>query len=266
MRFAIAYSKKDPAGINIVAELKKFGYLPHIPIIELKNELVFSDDLNPRNYPQLRNIDFLIFASKHQSAKGEHSLSLHAPGNWRSADFGGQESKVCPTSAYILKYLFLEMNKKAKEENLLGDYKITLEATHHGPFISMPCCFIEIGSSEEQWKNPKAGRALAKTIFELQNFNKENYNWKSSIAIGGPHYCPGFNRIQLETEYAISHIIPEYALPLTEKILKEAEEKTIEQIDTVLLDWKGIGRSEERKKTLDLLSSFGLKFKRTNQI
>ncbi len=101
MRFAIAYSIKDKAGVNIVEELKKIGFIPQIPIIELKKETIYSDDLNSKNYPELRNIDFLVFASRHKSEKGNPSLSLHAPGNFRNADFGGKSGKICNTSAFI---------------------------------------------------------------------------------------------------------------------------------------------------------------------
>ena len=95
---------------------------------------------------------------------------------------------------------------------------------------------------------------------------KKNKNLIPSIAIGGPHYCPNFNKIQLKSEYAISHVIPEYALPLTETMLKQAEQKTKEQIKIALLDWKGIGNSEQRNQTIDLLNKFGLKYKRTSSI
>lgn len=264
MRFAIVYSKKDPAGVNIVTELNKIGFIPQIPIIELKKETIYANYLNPANYPELKNIDFLVFASKHKSKEKKPSLSLHAPGNWRNADFGGKPGKLCRTSAFILKYLFQELNKNADSEKL-KDYEITLECTHHGPFIEIPCCFIEVGSDEGQWKDEKAAKVIAKTILSLQNY-KENQDWISSIGIGGTHYCPNFNKIQLNSKYAVSHIIPQYVLPLTNQMLKEAEQKTTEQINEVLLDWKGCGKSEERQKTINLLNQLSFNYKRTNNI
>jgi D-aminoacyl-tRNA deacylase len=204
-----------------------------------------------------------VFASTHRSEKGNPSLSIHAPGNWRGADLGGQVGKVCKTSAFILKYLFQKLNKNYIGSGLSG-YEITLEATHHGPLINIPCCFIELGSSEPQWRDEKAAEVLAKTIIELQNYEKNN-EWVACIGIGGPHYCPGFNKIQLKTKYAVSHIIPEYALPLTETMLKEAEEKTQENINLAIIDWKGCGKSEERQKAINLLNQSGLSYKRTDQ-
>jgi len=269
MRFAIAYSKLNSAGINIVEQFKQLAYAPQIPIIELKKETIFSEDISEKKYPELRNIDFLIFASTHKSEKGNPSLSLHAPGNWRNADLGGQSGKICKTSAFVLKYLFQELNKNYKDnkEKLTEEYSVTLEVTHHGPLIDLPCCFIELGSQEKQWQDKEAAKIIAKTILSLQNYpNTPIDNWVAIIGIGGPHYAPNFNKIQLNSNYAISHIIPEYSLPLTEPMLKEAEQKTLENIKEVLIDWKGCGNSESRQNVLNIIEKHGLKYKRTDKV
>lgn len=261
MRFAIVYSLKDPAGINIVERIKESGFLPQVPIINLKKETIDSDNLE--KHPWIKNMDFVVFASRHKSAKGNPSLSLHAPGNWRGAEFGGKEGKVCLTSAFVLKYLFQQLNKNHQQSGL-NNYSVTLEVTHHGPTINKPCCFIELGSSELQWQDKEAAKIVAKTIIDLQNYEKPSF--KPAIAIGGPHYCPNFNKIQLNSDYAISHIIPEYCLPLTDSIVKEALEKTEEIVNTAILDWKGCGNSEERAKLLEVIKRGGLEIKRANEV
>ena len=266
MRFAIAYSKKDPAGMNIIKQLKK-QFLPQVLFLDTNQEIVYFN-LSERKYPILKNVDFVVFASKHQSAKKENSLSLHAPGNFRNADFGGVQGKLCMTSAIAMKYLFQQLNKIASENKEISEkYNVTLEVTHHGPVADIPCCFIEIGSDEEQWNDENAGEIIAKTILSLQEFEPKIINgWIPTIGIGGPHYAPNFNKVQLNSEYAIGHIIPEYSLPLTESILKEAEAKTSEQIKEVLIDWKGCGSSEQRQEIINLLDKIGLKHKRTGNV
>ena len=265
MKFAIVYYKNNIAGKNIVDQFKKLVFMPQIPIIELKKETIYSEDINEKNYPELKNIDFLVFACTHKSKKGEPSLCLHSAGNWRSAELGGQDGKACPTSSYVLKYLFqklhenVENNQKVKEK-----YNITLEATHHGPLIDIPSCFIELGSLENEWKDEKAARVLAESIISLQDFKKQD-NWIPCIAIGGTHYCSNFNKIQLNSKYAISHIIPKYSFPITETIIKEAEMKTIETIKEVLIDWKSCN-SEERNNLLNILNKFGLKYEKTSNV
>tara|TARA_Y100000310_G_scaffold319431_1_gene374689 strand:+ start:3974 stop:4762 length:789 start_codon:yes stop_codon:yes gene_type:complete len=260
MRFAVLYSKKDLAGINIIKQFKKLAFAPDMPIIELKKESIYSENIDKLS--ELKNIDFIIFATKHRSEKGNPSLSVHAPGNWRSADFGGKPGKVCNTSAFVIKYLFQNLNKQAEN---LEDYNITLECTHHGPLINKPCCFIELGSSEKQWQEQEPAKIIAKTILSLKDYKPENHIIPT-IGIGGPHYCPNFNKIQLNSKYAISHIIPEYSLPLTETMLKQAEQKTLEQIKQVLIDYKGCGKSEQRQEIINLINQAGLKVIRTSEI
>jgi len=262
MRFAIAYGKDDPAGNNIIKQFKKLAFAPDMPIIELKKHPIYSENID--KLPEFKNIDFIIFASTHKSNKCESSLTLHAPGNWRAADYGGKPGKVCNTSAQVLKYLFQNLNKNTQESNL-KNYEITLECTHHGPFIEKPCCFIEIGSSEKQWKDIEAGKIIAKTILSLQNY-KPNSKIIPVIGIGGPHYCPGFNKIQLNSNYAISHIIPQYVLPLTKSMLEQAEQNTTEQIKQVLIDWKGCGKSEQRQEIIKIIEKAGLNFKKTSSV
>ena len=256
MKFAIVSSKQDKAGMNITS------FLPDlIPIHYVDCKIVHAENIDKKD--EIEDADFIIFTSKHVGKKPK-MLSLHAPGNWKQADYGGKEGKICKTSAFVLKYLFQEINKNAQEQKLEG-YEVTMEVTHHGPLIEKPCCFIELGSSEAQWNEKEPAKVLAKTILSLQDY-KENKEWIPCIAIGGPHYCPNFNKIQLNSKYAISHIIPEYSLPLTESMLKEAEQKTTEQIKQVILDWKGCGKSEERQKALEIIKKFGIEMKRTSDI
>jgi len=270
MKFAVVYSKKDMAGVNIAQQLKNH-FLPHVPIIELSKETIYSEDLD-KKLPELAKVELIIFATKHASKAGGKTLSLHAPGNWRNADFGGKPGKVCKTSGLALKYLFQKMSKHLVESKL-PDYNLTLECTHHGPLIEKPCLFIEIGAQEEQWNDKKAAEVIARTIAEFQNFDnwkskEENKNIKTAIAIGGPHYCPNFNKIQLseKNNLAISHIIPEYHLPLNESMLHESIEKTKEHTKAVIIDWKGCGNSEARQKVIEVINKSGLEVLRTDQV
>jgi D-aminoacyl-tRNA deacylase len=122
VKFTILYSKKDIAGINIAEQLKEIFI--DIPIIELEEDSINSENIDK----ELKlDADFIIFATRHKSAAGTPSLSLHAPGNWRDAEHGGKPGKICSTSSQILKHLFQELNKNAQD---LENYEITLECTH----------------------------------------------------------------------------------------------------------------------------------------
>ena len=259
-KYLIIASKLDPAGINITTQLSQFGDY-HFYLID--TEIVGDIGVDTE---RINQYDFIIFASRHQSEKKEKTLSIHAPGNWREADFGGQPEKVCKTSAQFLKQAFQKLKQNADFYHLTKDYQVTLECTHHGPLIEKPCLFIEIGSTEREWKDRRAGFVIAKTISEIiKDFKPNPYN-EIAIAIGGPHYCPSFNKIQLNSNVAISHVIPAYVLPLKLEMVKEALEKTQEEVDFALLDWKGLGSSEMRKQVTDILDKLYLRYERTSDI
>lgn len=258
-KYLIVASKLDTAGINITTKLSQFG---DFKFYLVDNEIIYTKNLD---LEKINQYDFIIFASKHKSEKKEKTLSIHAPGNFRNADFGGEQGKVSKTSALFQKQLFEKLTSNAEKYHL-RDYKVTLECTHHGPLISKPCVFIEIGSTETEWKNSKAGFVVAKTISETINEFKENPYNEIAIGIGGPHYCPNFNKIQLKSNVALSHIIPRYTLPLKEEMIKQAIENTEEEIDFALLDWKGLGNKEQRQQVKKILDKLYISFKKTGEI
>ena len=258
-KYLIIASKKDTAGINITTQLSQFG---EFKFYLVEDEIIYTNNLD---LEKINQYDFIIFTSKHKSEKKSKTLSIHAPGNFRNADFGGEPGKVCPTSAQFQKQMFEKLNQNAEKYHL-KDYQVTLECTHHGPLINKPCVFIEIGSTESEWKDNKAGFAVAKTIQEIiKDFSENPYN-EIAIGIGGPHYCPNFKKIQLNSNFAISHVIPQYVLPLTEEMVKQAIEKTQEEIDFVLLDWKGLPNAEERKRIISILDKLYLNYKKTSEV
>jgi len=270
-KYLIVASKKDAAGINITTQLSQFrqnpvlssiGEKPNFDFYLIDDEIIYTENLDLERIDQY---DFIIFASKHRSEKQEKTLSIHAPGNWREARLGGESEKISQTSALFQKQIF-EKLKTNSEEYHLKNYSITLECTHHGPLIKKPCIFIEIGSTETEWKDRKAAFVIAKTISEIIKDFKENPYNEVAIGIGGPHYCPNFNKIQLKSNIALSHIIPQYVLPLKEEMIKEALNKTEEEIDFALLDWKGLGNSEHRRQVLEILDKLHLRYKRTSEI
>ena len=161
MNFAVVSSRKDIAGMNIA------GFVHNLQIYFCEGDIIHAEDICKQV-----SEDFIIFASRHKGAQ-EKILSLHAPGNWRDAKFGGMAGKVCKTSARILKVFFQELNK-----NIPEGWQATLECTHHGPYIEKPCLFIEIGSNEKDWKDKEAAKAIATTI---ENAVKKIQNQKNNV-------------------------------------------------------------------------------------
>lgn len=270
-KYLVVASKKDKAGMNICTNLEQFrenpvlsswSKKPSFDFYFVEEEIIFTENIN---LEKINQYDFIIFASKHKSEKGDKSLSVHAPGNFRKADYGGVQEKVCPASALFNKVLFEKLNEQAKKFEI-NDYKLTLECTHHGPLIDKPCVFIEIGSTETEWNNRRAGFVIAKTIQETIEEFKENKYREIAVGIGGPHYCPSFNSIQLKSNVAIAHVISEYNMPISESMIVEAIKKTYEDVDFALLDWKGLGKSEQRQLVIDILEENHIQWKKTSDI
>lgn len=257
--FLIVASKLDKAGINITTQLSQFG---NFNFYLVENEVVFTENLN---LEKINHYDFIIFASRHVSKEEGKTISIHTPGNFREAKFGGKEGRVCKTSALFQKQLF-EKLKSNIDKFHLKNYDLTLECTHHGPLINKPCIFVEIGATEKEWKDRKAAYIVAKSIYEIMNEFKENPYNEIAIGIGGPHYCPSFNKIQLSSNVAISHVISQYVFPLTEEMVQEAIAGTEEDIDMLLLDWKSLGNAEQRQQTMDVLNKFYIQKRKTSEI
>ena len=274
MQIAIISSSKDPAGLNIrnsLIELFEFEktdekfdgndvfQLDRIPnkIIKsylIEGDLIFSEDIDRKI-----DADVFVFASKHRSKENTKSFAVHPIGNWDKAEFGGQEKKLCPSSAVLLKNLFIELNNSAK----YSGYELTMEATHHGPYAEKPSVFCEIGSTEKEWNDKENGKTMAKAIIE--GLKNENKNYKIAVGIGGPHYCSNFNKVALRTDIAFSHFCPKYHLDkLNEDLIKQSIEKTKEKIDFIVLDWKGLGT--EKQRIVELLKNMNLEMKRSDQI
>lgn len=175
---AVIASSKDPAGINIRNSLLKLfdfeksdekfdnnDVFQHdkienknIKLYLINDDLIFSENIDKKI-----EADIFIFASKHRSKENTKSFAVHPIGNWGKAEFGGQERKLCFSSAALLKNLFIELNENGNNSG----YEITMEATHHGPYIDKPAVFVEIGSTEKEWNDAKNGEIIAKAYTQF---------------------------------------------------------------------------------------------------
>ncbi|MBS3101854.1 hypothetical protein J4458_00225 [Candidatus Woesearchaeota archaeon] len=278
MQIGVITSKKDMAGMNIRDSLinlfdfeknnEKFGNNPIFQLnnTNLKNKknnkiiklyTIETDTIHSENIDKKINADLFIFATRHSASSGLKTLSCHSIGNFGKAEFGGKEKTLCISPSNFLKNAIIELDKYGKD---IG-HEVTMEATHHGPFIEKPAMFIEIGSNEENWKNKEAANIIAKTIINILN-NKNDY--ESVFVIGGSHYNHAANKTMLKTSYAAGHICAKYNLEkLDENLIKEAMEKTSPKAKFVLLDWKGLGK--EKQRILDILEKNKIRYERSDR-
>jgi len=197
--------------------------------------------------------ELLIFVSRHSSLSGIPTLSVHTPGNLGKAEFGGVPKKVSVSPASAMKVALLEM-ADAKEEMKL-DYEVSYECTHHGPSLDVPTMFAELGSSPKEWKDLKAAEAVAHATMAAV-FKRSSY--PAVLGIGGLHYNKKFTRIALTTENAFGHMIPKYVIPMVNtEMIRQCAERTVENVKTTLMDWKGI-KGQDKEKLVEMLNEIGL--------
>ena len=236
----------DPAGQNV----KKFLIVKKINFYETQTLGIVSE-----NVDECVGGDVLIFATTHKSSQGIPCLTIHFPGNFGNADLGGKEKELCIAPASLLKNIYLAMKKHYTGE-------VTMEATHHGPYLRKAAVFVEIGCTEKNWKDPALGKIIAEAIEEGRNTPKQ---YKTIIVLGGGHYSPEVNKILTDTEYAVGHFCSKYNLKfLDETMLLQMHQKNVEKIDSFALDWKGMGAEKER--IISLLDKLKLPYKKTKEI
>ncbi|MHA2408008.1 MAG: D-aminoacyl-tRNA deacylase [Candidatus Ranarchaeia archaeon] len=185
--------------------------------------------------------DLYVFLSRHKSTSDTPGLLTHTTGNWGTAsDFGGSPKNIAVAPPQALRISFLSLQKYQREFGL-HDFMVTLEATHHGPTeMNTPLLFVEIGSTPTEWKNLDAAKAVALTALDIAQSSPSD-EITSCIGIGGPHYCPNFNKLLLRQSYALGHIIPRYALTDFDlDMIPMALSRSHPKVDQVILDWKGI--------------------------
>lgn len=164
----------------------------------------------------------VIFLSRHKSASGRPSLTIHPIGNYSQADYGGKEETLVPSSPYYMTDVLRTLAARGEE---LG-FDISFEVTHHGPFLETPSMYIEIGSDRTMWEHTEAARAIAASLLD-----SEGRQFPSAIGIGGGHYAPRFTDVALSWRISFGHMIPDYALDVDEERLRTMIVSAMEKSD-----------------------------------
>ena len=147
--------------------------------------------------------DEVLFLSKHSAASGKASLTAHPIGIPWMADagmYGGAPGKCSPPSPRIASLYRALVAKAADNKAAAGalPFDVTMEATHHGPYVSIPTGFLEIGSTDNEWDVPELGQFWADLL--LEHFTapiaaKNRGGGVVAMSIGGGHYVPKLNDI-----------------------------------------------------------------------
>ncbi|XP_024018267.1 D-aminoacyl-tRNA deacylase [Morus notabilis] len=238
----VVATSSDPASINpLNALLAMPGWNPcpslqdmksfangEVRVLEHEKSIVREDNLDKRWEDATGEVvDEVIFFSKHTAVSNRPALTVHPIGvpHLREGDVapqGGRPGWAAPPNPRMGPWLRL-LKKIAESRNLVPEFEITLEGTHHGPETNKPTMFLEIGSTEEYWKRQDASEVMAQLVWrglglggeaDVGNWSRENYKKKVLLGIGGGHYAPRHMDIVLKDGIWVGHLLSGYSLPM----------------------------------------------------
>lgn len=249
----ILNAMRNPVSSRVGEVLKnKINELPSIEMWEV--------DSNVLDFPHPPDdTEYLIVPSTHRSKTSKPCLTVHTPGNWTTADMGGEPNTLPYANNVMIKTLLSNLAKY----NTTG-WDVSLEVDHHGPTYDVPITFVEIGSSEKEWSNDEAIGLLVKVIIESLRTPLNPVDGGSGVfAVGGSHYAPKFTRLELnEPGLFIGHILPSYKIDdVSYDIFVQGIEKTMLKTDRVIFDWKGL-KSRHKQKIINFCDEYGIKWEK----
>lgn len=234
MRLLVA-SLADPASVTIREELRALvpwrdgGTYGDRPVLRRDDDVLLTIEglhLHEDAVDRLAETlglgapDLVVFLSKHRAESGRDSLTVHPIGNFGAAAYGGREETLVPAAPRPMTETLRRIRKGARG---MG-YAVTYEATHHGPFLTTPAYFVEVGSGEAAWRDADAARVLATALLDPAPSEDP-----IAVGVGGGHYVPRLTDLAVDGRIAFGHLVPSYALrPFRPEVLDRAVEATPE--------------------------------------
>ena len=164
----------------------------------------------------------LICSSKWQAI-------FNTTSNWRATIKQSRKAAIwrqgwiCTTSSTRLSSWWKMLQEYVSGTELAEQFELTLEVTHHGPWLNVPAMFIEIGSTEKTWPNEEAAELLARIIADGMALDGKNniglWDEKANsgdlvlVTLGGGHYAPRANKLASMDGVWLGHMLATYALP-----------------------------------------------------
>jgi len=220
-----AYSVRDPAGKGIAKaltsilglELRSGGAGELVEYVKERDFALAGFDAEPTNLDSIGayfpSIDFVIVLSRHSSAAGVPSLTVHHTGNFGSeAPYGGRPFELGIANPPVAKAMLKSLAALAPE-----GFEVSYEATHHGPTsLSAPLTFVEIGSTEEEWTRRDLHEIVARAALQALEIRRGDLktSCRPCIGVGGGHYPKKHTALSLETDLCYGHIISKRVVSL----------------------------------------------------
>ncbi len=249
----IVTSSEDPASMNIRARLlerpgwsEEGSFAGHpvlkrdgLVMVQVDRIHIDEDYIDDRVSETVHAaVEVVIFASRHRAESRIPTLTVHPIGNYSSADFGGRPATLCRTSPHLMTSALRALAANAKG---LG-FNVSFETTHHGPVVTAPAFYIEIGSYEELWGREDAADAVADSILEAKEEKAPVV-----VCVGGGHYAPRYTEIALSRKVSIGHMAANYALgALDEGMIRQMADRS-QNAAEVYFHRKGMPKPDYRE-------------------
>jgi D-aminoacyl-tRNA deacylase len=244
MKVALINSRQDKAGVNIRHHIEHLlGTIAHggdqyqdrtYDFYDVAERLIHAEHIDIQI-----DADILIFLSRHYSANPVPVLTVHVTGNFGAAEVGGSPRTLAPAAPAMMQATLRALRKHCPE-----GYRVSYEVTHHGPTgLSHPSFFVEIGSTEKEWTDPVAGRAVAESVLSASAVNSVPL-----IGFGGTHYATRETEIALTSRGAFGHIAHTREIPMLDEELVLAMMAKSGAV-AAYIDRKALDREELRNLT-----------------
>ena len=217
-------NRADPASVNIRDRLleggtweqahKTFRGAPvwsrsEAVLVEVAGPTVTDEaldaDLKATNWPVMD----VWFLSKHVAKSGHPSLTVHPIGNHGPADFGGRPEALSPAATRDMGALLRRLRHHAAAAGL--PHSVTYESTHHGPRMSVPSLFVEIGSDPEWYGDLASAQVLARAIEDVLA-GEGRCDGPVLVGVGGGHYVPRHTDLAAAGRADFGHFLPSHSV------------------------------------------------------
>jgi len=214
-------------------EVRKYGEIPAVVYKGEPTEFYREDILASLG-------KYAIFISRHEMSNPRPLFTVHTPGSWPD---------VSVANPRLASALFRALCKHAYEP-----FECAFEATHHAPNTSLvSATFIEVGSTEAEWRDKRAVGVLAQALEEA--LTKEFEGPTPTMAIGDLHYVTISDSV-LRGEFDLGHVVPKY-INITTNIVENILKKHTISIKKTIIFRKNI-KNPIRTEIIELLRAKGI--------
>ena len=238
-------SKADNASVNLHEAVVGLGgwdapeILPHgllirhstqpVHLLLIEKLHIYADGIDIIHEKQTaETVDEVLVLSRHAAKSGLPSLTVHAIGvpgeipHGEEGFAGGIKGIAVPPSPRF-SAIYSALREESSKSELADEFEVSLETTHHGPVLTKPTLYLEIGSTESEWIRKDAAKVWAAVISRVLGLsdNSPEGEWFGEgdvmIGLGGGHYAPRHSDIAIRSGLPFGHLLANYALIFDEE-------------------------------------------------